>query len=304
MEFSKLFGFLSILKESLQLLPRNKKLLALSSFLYFPLSSILFSILNFKLKFLIHDIIFKASLLSTSIHNTLKIKKICGDIKEDFRILLSIYVTILVVLSLLSFLYAIATIILSSISYNNTNILLKDFVFKIPKAFKYAIITRLYTYMFSIGYFLIVLFFLSPILISSSNIFLYSIGIFVGIIFFLFYRYLSVVWILALVISVIEEDCYGIKAIANAGRLIKGNILNGFMLNILSSIISLLLYQSYLKIKPKGVVNQTLMSIFLVFSSSLFSFLLLVAYTVLYSHCKKNHKEEVELEGNFEYSKV
>lgn len=155
--------------------------------------------------------------------------------------------------------------------------------------------------------FFIVLFLLSPIFVSSSNIFLISIRIFVGIISFLFFLYLSIVWILALVISVIEEDCYGIKAIAKGGRLIKGNRLNGFMLNISFSIISSSLFLCFMKInKPnKGVINQIIMSIFLVIISSLFNLLLVVAYTVLYSHCKKNHgEEEVELDGSFEYSKV
>ncbi|XP_049412782.1 uncharacterized protein LOC125875790 [Solanum stenotomum] len=303
MEFYHIFGFLSILKESLQLIPRNGKLLALTCFLQILFSSILLSILNFELNFLFHDIILKTSILSTSIDDTFKLMEIIADIKEDFRIFLIIYVSILVSLSLISFLYTIATIILSS----NINISLKEFVLKISNAFKYAFITRLYTNMLSIGYFFIVLFLLSAISISSSNIFLFSIGIFVGIISFIFFLYLSIVWILALVISVIEEDCYGIKAIEKAGRLIKGNRLNGFMLNILFSIISSLLYLCYLKInKPnKRVINQILMSIFLVIISSLFNLLLLVAYTVLYSHCKKNHgEEEVELDGSFEYSKV
>lgn len=304
MEFYHIFDFLSILKESLQLIPKNGKLFALTSFLHILFSSILLAIMNFELKFLIHDIVLKASIMSTSIDDTFKIMKLFADIKEDFRIILIIYAAILVVLSLISLLYTIATIILSS----NINISLKELVLKVFKAFKHAIITRLYTTMFTIGYFFMVLFLLSPILISSSNIFLFSIGIFVGIISFLFNLYLLIVWMLALVISVIEEDCYGIKSIAKAGRLIKGNRLNGFMLNILFSIISSLLYLSYLKInnKPnKGVIDQTLKAIFLVIISSLFNLLLLVAYTVLYSHCKKTHgEEEVEFDGNFEYSKV
>ncbi|KAL3362712.1 hypothetical protein AABB24_012162 [Solanum stoloniferum] len=256
MEFYHIFGFLSILKESLQLIPRNGKLLALTCFLQILFSSILLSILNFELKFLFHDIILKTSILSTSIDDTFKIMEIIADIKEEFRIFLIIYVAILVSLSLISFLYTIATIILSS----NINISLKEFVLKISNAFKYAFITRLYTNMLSIGYFFIVLFLLSPISISSSNIFLFSIGIFVGIISFIFFLYLSIVWILALLISVIEEDCYGIKAIEKAGRFIKGNGLNGFMLNILFSIISSLLYLCYLKInKPnKGVLTRYL----------------------------------------------
>lgn len=302
MEFYEIFGFLSILKESFQLIPRNGKLFALISFLYFLFSSILFTILTFELKFLIHDIFLKASILSTSLDDTFKIMKIFGDIKEDFRILLIIYVAILVVLYLISILYTIAIIILSS----NPKISLKELVLKISKAFKYAIITRLYTNMLGTGYFFMVLFLLSPILISSRNIILFSIGIFVGILSFLFFLYLSVVWKLALVISVIEEDCYGIKSIAKAGRLIKGNRLNGLMLNILFSIISSLLYLIFLKTRPnKGVINQTIKTIFLDNISSLFNLLLLVAYSVLYSHCKKNHtEEEVELDGNFEYSKV
>lgn len=303
MEFHNYFGFLSILKESLQLIPKNGKLFALTTFLHILFSSILLSILNFEIKFFFKDIILKASILSTSLDDTFKIMNFFADIKEDFRFLLIIYVAITVVLSLLSFLYTIATIILSS----NINISLKEFVLKITKAFKYAFITRLYTNMLGIGYIFIVLFLLSPILISSTNIFLVSIGIIVGIISFLFFLYLSVVWILALVISVIEEDYYGIKALAKSGRLIKGNRLNGFIFNVLFSIISSLLSLIYLKINKanKGVINQTINSIFLVIISSFFNLLLLVAYTVLYNHCKKNHgEEEVELNGTFEYSKV
>ncbi|KAF8400420.1 hypothetical protein HHK36_013718 [Tetracentron sinense] len=53
----------------------------------------------------------------------------------------------------------------------------------------------------------------------------------------MFYLYLVTVWVLSLVVSIVEEDCYGMKALGKARELIKGRKVPGFVLFYVDSTI-------------------------------------------------------------------
>ncbi|XVE63427.1 hypothetical protein DITRI_Ditri07aG0019800 [Diplodiscus trichospermus] len=59
-----------------------------------------------------------------------------------------------------------------------------------------------------------------------------------------FYTYLSVVWDLALVVSIVEGKM-GIEALGKAAQIVKAMKLQGFILNLLLTIISLILMQCF-----------------------------------------------------------
>ena len=59
-----------------------------------------------------------------------------------------------------------------------------------------------------------------------------------------FISYLSVVWDLAFVVSVLEEKC-GIDAIGRAAELVKGFKLSGFFLNIVFGILSFVMIPGF-----------------------------------------------------------
>ncbi|CAI9754751.1 unnamed protein product [Fraxinus pennsylvanica] len=59
---------------------------------------------------------------------------------------------------------------------------------------------------------------------------------------YIFYLYISVAWIMAIVVTVNEEEIYGMKAMGKPAKIVKGNRVNGFVLNILLNLVSLVIY--------------------------------------------------------------
>ncbi|PIN18216.1 hypothetical protein CDL12_09111 [Handroanthus impetiginosus] len=129
-------------------------------------------------------------------------------------------------------------------------------------------------------------------------------AIFFMIIAFIFYLYLFIAWALAVVVSVVEESCYGIEALRRATVLVEGRRLHGFLLIICSNFVAFIISQGYkMLLGDKGFMNPTINVLFSVSVSILVKIFLVVAYTVLCLECKKHGREERELYGSLEYTK-
>ncbi|GMN22355.1 hypothetical protein TIFTF001_051204 [Ficus carica] len=103
----------------------------------------------------------------------------------------------------------------------------------IGKSWKRAFLTSFYTDFLSLVYiFFVLAIFLSPFVNPRFvALILISLTVFtVASIFYLYY--ISIVWALALVVSVLEEKC-GFEALKEASELLKGLGLKGFLLSLL-----------------------------------------------------------------------
>ncbi|KAM7508391.1 hypothetical protein LguiA_018844 [Lonicera macranthoides] len=122
------------------------------------------------------------------------------------------------------------------------------------------------------GYiFLFILVILVPkLLFSNHPLISKSILIFLSTLALILCLHFAVVWILGIVVSVMEEDCFGFEALGKAGRIVKGKRFDGFVLNLWWNLIMLILYEVGLKLNK----------------------------------CKKNHGEEIGVRGNIEYSEI
>ncbi|KAI3472456.1 hypothetical protein Pfo_029576 [Paulownia fortunei] len=166
------------------------------------------------------------------------------------------------------------------------------------------LITTFYVSGLAIGYFVVVVMLAAPLLMYR-NLATLSVAILLGTTSFTFYLYLFVAWALAIVVSVVEERCYGMDALGKAAALVKGKRLHGFLLNICFNLVVLIIFQGYKMILGnKVLVNPTIYGLVVLNVSSLVKIFLVVAYTVLYFQCKKDHGEEIELHGSLQYTKL
>ncbi|KAL3535313.1 hypothetical protein ACH5RR_003774 [Cinchona calisaya] len=313
MEFLEPFvAVLVIFRESLKLLAKNRKLTAITLTVSILLSSLSFLILYFCCKTMSRNMIpieFFMPIPGSS-DDTINFATILIIFDEYFKIIVAFEVFVLAK-SIISIYSSIATILLSVSSYNGRTITLsfKNLAKLTVQARRRQYKTNLQISLRVIGCIFVVLFVASPSMMFSGNSLgemLWTanlVGISAACILFL---YLSVAWVLGSVISVIEENCYGIEAMKKAGRLIEGKRIQGFILNIMFNFSLLAVVGFGILRDHKWLVDNLLIfGLFIVIFSCLLRFFYFVAYTVLYFKCKKSHGEEIEFPGGIVgYSKI
>lgn len=129
------------------------------------------------------------------------------------------------------------------------------------------------------------------------------VALLVGILACIFYLYLIVPWILSIVVSVVEERCYGLEALGKGAALVKGKRLQGFLLNVFFNLVFFIAFHGYKMILRKHP-SPTASLMVLTSVISLVKIFQMVAYTVFYFQCKELHGEEIELPGSVHYTKL
>ncbi|CAA2989735.1 Hypothetical predicted protein [Olea europaea subsp. europaea] len=321
MDIYEIFSFLVIIKESIKLLPKNGKLMALIVVLSLVFYSISFLLLSFSLKSLLLDVfvIIKNSFVPDrssfdpdqspfTPNTTSPLIRLLGQVdhlREDFTLFLSVQMAFYIASFIFSIFSTTATVLLSAMSYKNQTLFLKDLCFRIVKTWKRVFLTGFYTKLHSIGYLFLFLSLVAPLLMSGNYATILA-AFLLGISASVYSLYLAVVWTLAIMVSALEENCYGMEALGKAATIVKGKKLHGIMLIICYNLLFLSVYLGYSRIQGnKGTFNSTIYGNLLVLIiSSLGKTLLDMAYTVLYFQCKENHGEEIELYGSVEYTKL
>ncbi|XP_073137899.1 uncharacterized protein [Henckelia pumila] len=196
----------------------------------------------------------------------------------------------------------IAAVIVTSESCNNKTLSLKELTSRILKSWRRPIATGAYTTVFVIGYVYLAIYLAGPLLSNSSSDTFVALGYgLLGSIFaYVVYLYVSSVWILGLVVSVVDDEgSCGLVALGKSSAMIKNHRFNGFFLNIFLNLMTL---ASFIGLKiVKGGDNwladdtSILSGLYLVNCSCLVKMYTFVAYTVLYFKCKENRDEEIEL---------
>ncbi|CAI9787433.1 unnamed protein product [Fraxinus pennsylvanica] len=298
MEFHPYFGFLITLQETVKLLPRNGKLLFSVTIISLLLSSIFFLIFNFSSFSLMRDMLPKESLFPMTSSNSAEFATKLMGIKENFPLVLATYIAFVLSYLIISFFSTINTVSVSAMSYNFKTLTLKELTSKFVKSCPRMFITGFYTTILVAGFTFFAISLGTPLLMSSDLDILGS-AILLGILAYIFYLYISVAWIMAIVVTVHEEEICGIQALGKSAEIVKGNRLNGFILNIFLNLLSLGIY-----LGSKMIQGQTFSGLFLVIFSCLVKILTFVIYTVFYFQCKNENGEEIELHGSTVYSKI
>lgn len=303
MEFHPYFGFLITLKETLKLLPRNGKLLFSVTLISLLLSSIFFWIFNFSSFSLMRDMLAKESLFPMTSSNSAEFASKLMGIKENFPLVLSTYIAFVLAYLIIFFFSTITAVSVSAMSYNFKILTSKELTLKFVKSCPRIFITGFYTTILVTGYTFFVISLGTPLLMSSDLAILGS-AVLLEILAYIFYLYISVAWIMAIVLAV-HEEIFGIQALGKSAEIVKGNRLNGFMLNIFLNLLSLGIYLGSNMIRGNTRVSgQTISGLFLVNFSCLVKILTFVIYTVFYFQCKKENGEATEFHGSNVYSKI
>uniref|UniRef100_A0A1J3HBG1 Transmembrane protein n=1 Tax=Noccaea caerulescens TaxID=107243 RepID=A0A1J3HBG1_NOCCA len=306
------FSFLNVLKEvggilneSRTLFLKNKKLMF--SVLVFPLllNGLVYLFNVFAIKPEITNLINESSLSPTADPSSPEfiahVMRIFADIRQ---LVASLYIfsTLHSIINLLSVLVIVHA---SALTHENENIKIKDFPVFTLKSWKGPLVTSFYIFLFSLGYWSLFFIILFPLLMFSSS--LYSLAAKSGallIIFVLFHSYLTIVWLLSMVISILEET-YGIQALGKAAKIVKGMKLKLFLLNLFFGLLSSGLVKILMLVDLQRSIAVTF-TISLVLVTSIFavSMFQLVTYTVAYFQCKSLQGQDVESLRDVEYTKL
>ncbi|XP_024968546.1 uncharacterized protein LOC112508001 [Cynara cardunculus var. scolymus] len=307
MEFNKLFGFLGILKKSIKIMLKNGRLLAIVTSIYLIIAPVFYVWNISTIKPIIFDFSTKSIQLASLDPRGLPFSQDLASILKDIKVLLGIELAFLLALFLTSLFAQTAIIFLTEASYKSKKIYVNDLMVRVPRSSTRLFITCFHVALLRVGYiyFGFVTLMVPTIMFSGhkivSKVILWVLMIFLVIL----YLYLSVVWLMSSVISVLEE-CSGIEALGKAGKLVKGNKLEGFSLNLMFNLLAYAFYHVLSK-RSAGIrteLTQAFLQFFLMSCICLLVVLELQAYAVFYFECKKSHGEEIELQGSVEYSKI
>lgn len=325
MAFSLLSGFFETLKQTLKIFFRNGKVIPSITLLKIAVSSILVMSYLFYCKIMITDYTAKItdmvmnSMNTTTVDDSFSLHMLALMKLELVHLFLA-GLLLAIAISFASLLFSIATISASAQNFLGKPLTVKELVSATSRSFRRAIVTTAFTTLLNLGYlFVVVVFVVLPIELvfydpekshPGKQLSRYTFAAVIPATILQFY--LAVVWILALVVSVIEEK-RGFEALWKASELLRGLRLKGFLLMLLFGGLALSLTAAYqvwgLKsLREKTVKLDSIMERFILLTvlGTVVGVFSLISFTVLYFEGKKIHGDDViEMKGyTVEYSKL
>lgn len=291
-------GFFGIIKESVKIIYSWRKIFSqITLALILPLTFIFLAHIEVS-DFLFFKILRNEDKLDRTRAGTPKYEKLSDVISSEwivFWLLKVAYFTFLLIFSLLctsAVVYAVACV------YSAKQITFKRVLSVVPKVWKRLMVTFIWNFVIVFCYNVVaaVVLFMWAILIGN-NVFGLVILPLLLIIYVMGFVYISVVWHLASVVSVLE-DSYGIQAMVKSKALIKGKtgvaVAIFLILNICYFIIQLAFENLVVLGYPLSTPNRILLAI--IFFLFLFKLILfgLVIQTVIYFVCKSYHHENID----------
>ncbi|CAA2982948.1 uncharacterized protein LOC111365739 [Olea europaea subsp. europaea] len=213
-----------------------------------------------------------------------------------FKIGYLIFFIILALLSTSAVVYTIACI------YTGKEISFIKIMSVVPKVWKRLMVTFIWNFIilfaFSFIAVLIVILLLSLYLLGSSDKVVDNLALLFIVIYFIGSVYVSVIWHLATVVSVLEES-YGLNAMAKSRALIKGKMglsVGIFLLFGLCFSGIQMFFKNHFVIKKRdiGLVNRIGYGSLCLFLLSILMLLGLIMQTIIYFICKSYHHQNID----------
>lgn len=217
---------------------------------------------------------------------------------EDLRALLGIEVPFLVGFWVVSMFGITITIYAAAMTYARRSVCLKDLLSCIQ--WKKPIITSLYVSFIPVVYAILVIGLIKSInLITREDAGQAWRGA-TAVMAALLYIYLTSVSTLGLVVSVMDDECYGAKALEKAVKLSRGRKLQGFFLMLILELLSIPIYILFYVASTDdddeiGAVTLFGFGFLATVLFCLVNMLSYVVFAVFYSECKKNSGEGIEM---------
>ncbi|XP_068648681.1 uncharacterized protein [Aristolochia californica] len=201
-------------------------------------------------------------------------------------------VLVFALLSTSAIVYTIACI------YTAKDLTYSKVVSVVPKVWKRLMVTFLWNFIILLGYnTLAAIVIILTLLLAGTGPAGTLLLVFIGIGYLVGLVYISVVWHLASVVSVLE-DVYGIQAMQKSKALIKGKLGIScsifLLLNLGLMAVNLMFARFVVHGRSVGVLPRIALGIVFVFALSLLILIGLVMQTIIYFVCKSYHHENVD----------
>nr|XP_043629615.1 uncharacterized protein LOC122600902 [Erigeron canadensis] len=292
---SNFYGFLELLKGPFKILSQNGRLMAIIAIIYLMLYSLSFILFTYTTNPFITDFVLKLFSLPSARPGTPEYTNILISIRDDIGIFLGIEGAYAIFYFFVVVFAQTSVIIIASCYYNgNNNLSFNELMLKVSKTWSRPFVTLFYIHLLAGGYStLFFLPFLVPTLVLFDHrVILVTVLTLLAILFITFYIYLSVVWSLAVVVSV-NEDTYGLLALGKARELVKGNRVPGFFLNFLCLLVMGFIFVFGSKLSPSMPIIVGNIEFICIGLVSMFQFM---AYSGFYYQCKNNTTKSRGLE--------
>lgn len=257
---------------------------------------------------LIVDMVTKFFMMRTKDPRSPEYRELLAAVMEDLREITGAEVASMLISNLLSLLLVMATVYTVAMASKGEKVTLKELLSRMRRTWKGPAATGLYVFLLSFGYNAV--FFISIgvfAFVSNGSKAVLALGAVLAVLALLLLVYLQVLWFEALVISVVEEDCYGLAALGRASELIRGRRRLGFRVNFHLTLMTVIFFLAYNFVKsflPPSEKMQLVDGLFTFYSSLMLTVFMLAVYVVFYYECKRSHGEEVDMKGSLAYTKV
>ncbi|KAE8690024.1 small RNA degrading nuclease 5-like isoform X1 [Hibiscus syriacus] len=224
-----------------------------------------------------------------------KLSDLISDEWAYFWLFKAAYFTLFFIFSLLSTAAVVYTI---ACIYTARELTFNKVISVVPKVWKRLLVTFLCIFVAMFFYHVVAF---GVLLVSVISIGRNDLGLAVFIVLAIFYLagllYLTVIWHLANVISVLEE-AYGFNAMVKSKNLIKGNTWVAALIFLTVGIAAVVIQFSFQRVvihgRRSGVGTRVVYAIFSLFLHSMLTLFGLVIQTVIYFVCKSYHHENID----------
>ncbi|MFQ6628558.1 hypothetical protein Gotur_007299 [Gossypium turneri] len=296
-EDMQFLGFFGIYKESYKVIIACRKIFSkITLSLILPLSFIY--LLHMEVSSLLFRKIIHTKVELDEAQSPAKAQKLHDLISNEmayFWLFKAAYFTLFLIFSLLStsaVVYTIACI------YTARELTFGKVMSVVPKVWKRLMVTFLCTFLTMFVYHVVAIFIMvsSVILLLGSDAVDAVLAVLL-VLYFVGFLYMTIIWHLASVISVLEE-CYGFQAMLKGKNLIKGKLWVAIII-FLKLIISLVIIQAAFQSlvvhgSSLGIAMRVVYAIICFLLLSKLILFVLVIQTVIYFVCKSYHHENID----------
>ncbi|KAE8721102.1 putative monooxygenase [Hibiscus syriacus] len=225
-----------------------------------------------------------------------KLSDLVSDEWAYFWLFKAAYFTLFFIFSLLSTAAVVYTI---ACIYTARELSFNKVISVVPKVWKRLLVTFLciFVAMFSYNVVAFAVLFVSAISVGRSDLGLAVVFVFFVIFYLVGLLYLTVIWHLASVVSVLEE-AYGFNAMVKGKNLIKGNTWVAVLIYLTLGIAAVAIQSAFQTLvihgSGSGVGTRVVYAVFSLFLHSMLTLFGLVIQTVLYFVCKSYHHENID----------
>ncbi|EYU23743.1 hypothetical protein ABFS82_08G090700 [Erythranthe guttata] len=293
-------GFFGILKESITIVSSWRKIFTqITLALILPLSFIYLAHIQIS-ELLFSKIMLNEFILDRTAEGTRTHDRISGALSSEwtafflFKIGYFVFFIVLSLLSTSAVVYTIACI------YTAKEIAFKKVMSVVPKVWKRLVVTFIWNFVIVFAYNVasLIALFLGAVLFGSVPVIGTLFLILFGVCYFVGFFYITIVWHLATVVSVLEES-YGLNAMAKSQALIKGKMWVSFAVFFVVGVFFFgiqLIFEFLVVVggDGEGVGARVGFGIFCLVLMSIWMLFGLITQTIIYFVCKSYHHENID----------